>query len=153
MNIVEKYGGTSVGTIEQRIDWMIRDKQKLAGSLLESGVESQLMKMTPAELLRFEGKPSWGAAFPQEGSFQNCALFHFLCGTLVCDSGAAAYRGEFRAAADDGGDSAGFELRRKFPAFHNACFRDDLQCFALRFPGFRWRDERGSRRDRSRGGA
>ena len=32
---------------------MIRDKQKLAGSLLESGVESQLMKMTPAELLRF----------------------------------------------------------------------------------------------------
>ena len=42
-----------VGTIEQRIDWMIRDKQKLAGSLLESGVESQLMKMTPAELLRF----------------------------------------------------------------------------------------------------
>ncbi len=42
-----------VGTIEQRIDWMIRDKRKLADSLLESGVESALMKMTPTELLRF----------------------------------------------------------------------------------------------------
>ena len=42
-----------VGTIEQRIDWMIRDKRKLSDSLLESGVESTLMKMNPAELLRF----------------------------------------------------------------------------------------------------
>ncbi|MBS1371650.1 MAG: DEAD/DEAH box helicase [Lentisphaeria bacterium] len=42
-----------VGTIEQRIDSMIRDKRKLADSLLECGVESQLMKMSPAELLKF----------------------------------------------------------------------------------------------------
>ncbi len=41
------------GTIEERIDALIRDKRDLADTLLASGAESNLMKLTPAELLDF----------------------------------------------------------------------------------------------------
>lgn len=41
-----------VGTIEERIDELIRDKRKLAGSLIPVGVESELIRMPVAELLK-----------------------------------------------------------------------------------------------------
>ena len=41
-----------VGTIEARIDALIRDKRKLADDLLASGVESELMRLPAAELLK-----------------------------------------------------------------------------------------------------
>ena len=41
-----------VGTIEARIDALIRDKRKLADDLLAAGVESELMRLPAAELLK-----------------------------------------------------------------------------------------------------
>jgi superfamily II DNA or RNA helicase len=41
------------GTVEERIDALIRDKRKLADRLLAQGTESMLTEMSDAELLRF----------------------------------------------------------------------------------------------------
>jgi SNF2 family DNA or RNA helicase len=41
------------GTVEERIDQMIRDKQDLADEILKSGAEAQLTEMSDSELLEF----------------------------------------------------------------------------------------------------
>jgi non-specific serine/threonine protein kinase len=41
------------GTVEERIDRMIRDKQSLADQLLDQGAETQLTELSDDELLRF----------------------------------------------------------------------------------------------------
>ena len=41
------------GTVEERIDQMIRDKQELADEILSGGAETQLTEMSDAELLDF----------------------------------------------------------------------------------------------------
>jgi non-specific serine/threonine protein kinase len=41
------------GTVEERIDQMIRDKQRLAHQLLDTGGETLLTEMADDELLRF----------------------------------------------------------------------------------------------------
>ena len=41
------------GTVEERIDQMIRSKQDLADEILSGGAEAQLTEMSDAELLDF----------------------------------------------------------------------------------------------------
>ena len=41
------------GTVEERIDEMIRDKQELSDQILKAGAEAQLTKMSDKELLKF----------------------------------------------------------------------------------------------------
>src|SRR6185436_14963735 len=41
------------GTLEERIDQMIRDKQELADKILSQGAESRLTEMSDEELLKF----------------------------------------------------------------------------------------------------
>jgi non-specific serine/threonine protein kinase len=41
------------GTLEERIDQMIRDKQELADQILGAGAEMQLTEMSDRELLQF----------------------------------------------------------------------------------------------------